>query len=123
MGFLPDESRVLRPPGLVNRNSVYVGWLGWASAMLQNAIANRPALKSDLQIRRTTPLLNATKRCAITSASTPSSSPRPISRYEDYTFAKRDREMRYYIGQHPELFPKTVKRTFAEIVEPFTPVR
>uniref|UniRef100_A0A672RHC6 Uncharacterized protein n=1 Tax=Sinocyclocheilus grahami TaxID=75366 RepID=A0A672RHC6_SINGR len=47
MGLLPDEAKVLRPPGIVNRNSVWFGLCGWATAMLHNSLNRRPALKAD----------------------------------------------------------------------------
>uniref|UniRef100_A0A8C2JSI0 Uncharacterized protein n=1 Tax=Cyprinus carpio TaxID=7962 RepID=A0A8C2JSI0_CYPCA len=38
MGLLPDEAKVLPPPGIVNRNSVWFGLCGWATAMLHNSL-------------------------------------------------------------------------------------
>ncbi|CAF90247.1 unnamed protein product [Tetraodon nigroviridis] len=46
MGFIPDEGKALPPPGIVNRNSFWLGGVGWCTAMLHNAINHRPPLKS-----------------------------------------------------------------------------
>uniref|UniRef100_A0A4W5KIK7 Uncharacterized protein n=1 Tax=Hucho hucho TaxID=62062 RepID=A0A4W5KIK7_9TELE len=43
---LPDEAKVLPPPGIINRNSVWLGVIGWCSAVLQNALNRRPPMKS-----------------------------------------------------------------------------
>uniref|UniRef100_A0A670HR97 Uncharacterized protein n=1 Tax=Podarcis muralis TaxID=64176 RepID=A0A670HR97_PODMU len=39
---LPDEARSIPPPRLFNRGSVYLGFLGWISVLLENAIRQRP---------------------------------------------------------------------------------
>lgn len=46
MGLIPDEAKCLPPPGIANRNSVWLAGVGWFSAMLQNAVKHRPPLKS-----------------------------------------------------------------------------
>lgn len=46
MGLVPDEGRGLPPPGVLNRNSVWLAGVGWCTAMLQNAINHRPPMKS-----------------------------------------------------------------------------
>lgn len=46
MGIFPDDGKGLPPPGIVNRNSLWLGTTGWLTAMLQNAINHRPPLKA-----------------------------------------------------------------------------
>jgi hypothetical protein len=46
MGLVPDEAKALPPPAIVNRNSVWLGFVGWSTAMLHNAFCHRPPLKS-----------------------------------------------------------------------------
>uniref|UniRef100_A0A8D3D0B2 NADH:ubiquinone oxidoreductase subunit C2 n=1 Tax=Scophthalmus maximus TaxID=52904 RepID=A0A8D3D0B2_SCOMX len=46
-----------------------------------------------------------------------------MTKHANYVYAKHDREMYEYIRLHPEDFPPKEKKTFAEIVEPFHPVR
>jgi len=46
MGLLPDEAKRLPPPGIVNRNSVWLGVCGWACALMHNSLNRRPALKA-----------------------------------------------------------------------------
>uniref|UniRef100_A0A3B1J2P3 NADH:ubiquinone oxidoreductase subunit C2 n=1 Tax=Astyanax mexicanus TaxID=7994 RepID=A0A3B1J2P3_ASTMX len=45
------------------------------------------------------------------------------TKFENYVYAKLDRDMNEYVQIHPELFPQKEKKTFAEIVEPFHPIR
>ncbi|GAA6232756.1 NADH dehydrogenase [ubiquinone] 1 subunit C2-like [Lates japonicus] len=109
MGFI-DEAKSLPPPGIVNRNSVWLGFTGWLSAMLQNAINHRPPLKSGVHRQ----FLLTTIGWFIGYH---------ITKYENYTYARLDREMNEYIKLHPEEFAPKEKKTYAEIVEPFYPVR
>lgn len=46
MVFLPDESRSLPPPPLVNKGSVWLGFTGWVAAMLDNSFNKRPVIRS-----------------------------------------------------------------------------
>lgn len=46
MGSAADDKKSLPPPGIVNRNSVWLAGIGWFSAVLQNAINHRPPVKS-----------------------------------------------------------------------------
>ncbi|XP_056139727.1 NADH dehydrogenase [ubiquinone] 1 subunit C2 [Lampris incognitus] len=110
MGLLPDEAKGLEPPGIVNRNSVALAFMGWSTAMLQNAIVRKPALGSGVHRQ----LLFATIGWFIGYH---------ITKYENYTYARLDRDMNEYMKRHPEDFPVKEKKTFAEIVEPFCPVR
>ena len=42
--FLPDEARNLPPPKLTDPRLVYIGFLGYCSGLLDNAINRRPVL-------------------------------------------------------------------------------
>ncbi|NXY37505.1 NDUC2 dehydrogenase, partial [Pomatorhinus ruficollis] len=46
MAFLPDESRSLPPPPLLNKGSVWLGFVGWLSALADNAFNHRPVLRA-----------------------------------------------------------------------------
>uniref|UniRef100_A0A1A8EPG9 NADH dehydrogenase [ubiquinone] 1 subunit C2 n=1 Tax=Nothobranchius korthausae TaxID=1143690 RepID=A0A1A8EPG9_9TELE len=110
MGLFPEEAKSLPPPGIVNRNSVWLSVVGWSTALLHNAMARRPPLKSGVHRQ----VLLATIGWVIGY---------PLTKLEIYKYAKRDRDMNEYMKLHPELFPVKEKKTFAEIVEPFYPVR
>ncbi|XP_061638588.1 NADH dehydrogenase [ubiquinone] 1 subunit C2 [Phyllopteryx taeniolatus] len=110
MGFIPDEGKGLPPPDLVNPNSMWLAGVGWCTAMLQNAINHRPPLKSGAHRQA----LMATIGWFIGYH---------LTKYENYVHAKLDRDMNEYMKLHPEDFAPKEKRTFAEIVEPFIPVR
>ncbi|XP_029922463.1 NADH dehydrogenase [ubiquinone] 1 subunit C2 [Myripristis murdjan] len=110
MVLVPDEGKALPPPGIVNRNSVWLSGVGWCSAMLQNAMNRRPPLKAGVHRQ----VLLATIGWFIGYH---------ITKYENYTYARLDRDMNQYIKMHPEEFAMKEKRTLAEIVEPFHAVR
>uniref|UniRef100_A0A3P8SXH9 NADH dehydrogenase [ubiquinone] 1 subunit C2 n=1 Tax=Amphiprion percula TaxID=161767 RepID=A0A3P8SXH9_AMPPE len=110
MGLFPDEGKSLPPPRIANRNSVWLAGVGWFSAMLHNAMNHRPPLKSGVHRQ----VLLATIGWFIGYH---------ITKYENYTFARLDRDMNEYIRHHPEEFAEKEKKTFAEIVEPFHAVR
>ncbi|CAL9684334.1 unnamed protein product [Knipowitschia caucasica] len=107
---LPDEAKVLHPPGIVNRNSVWLAGIGWCTAMFHNGINHRPPLKSGVHRQA----LLATIGWFIGYH---------LTKIENYTYAKRDHEMFGYVNLHPENFAPKEKKTMAEIVEPFHPVR
>ncbi|KAL2311177.1 hypothetical protein Nmel_002869 [Mimus melanotis] len=46
MVFLPDESRSLPPPPLLNKGSLWFGAAGWLAALLDNAFNQRPILRA-----------------------------------------------------------------------------
>uniref|UniRef100_A0A8C8AHL8 Uncharacterized protein n=1 Tax=Otus sunia TaxID=257818 RepID=A0A8C8AHL8_9STRI len=46
MAFLPDESRSLPPPPLVNKGSVWLGLVGWMAALLDNGFNRRPIIRA-----------------------------------------------------------------------------
>ncbi|XP_063807377.1 NADH dehydrogenase [ubiquinone] 1 subunit C2 [Pseudophryne corroboree] len=110
MGLMPDEARGLPPPNLVNRGTVYVGFLGYLSAIIHNAINRFPVMKAGVHRQ----LLYTTIGVFLGYH---------MVKYENYKYAKRDRELFEYMRLHPELFPQQEKRTFAEITEKFYPVR
>ncbi|XP_008288571.1 NADH dehydrogenase [ubiquinone] 1 subunit C2 [Stegastes partitus] len=110
MKFIPDEAKGLPPPEIVNRNSVGLGGMGWLTALLQNALKLRPALKSGLHRQ----VLYATVGWLFGYH---------VTKVENYTYAKLDRDMNEYVRRHPDDFVPKEKKTFAEIVEPFHPVR
>ncbi|NXL29352.1 NDUC2 dehydrogenase, partial [Glaucidium brasilianum] len=91
MVFLPDESRSLPPPSLVNKCSVWLGLTGWLAAVLDNGFNRRPMIRAGVhrQILFTTVgwfvgyyLLKRT----------------------EYVYAKLDRELLEYVRHHPEDF-------------------
>ncbi|XP_076591314.1 NADH dehydrogenase [ubiquinone] 1 subunit C2 [Chaetodon auriga] len=110
MGFVPDEAKCLPPPGIVNRNSLWLSAVGWGSAMLHNGINHRPPLKSGVH-----------RQCLL--ATIGWFIGYHITKYENYIYAKRDRDMREYIRLHPDDFAPKETKTFGEIVEPFHPIR
>ncbi|KAG9265023.1 NADH dehydrogenase [ubiquinone] 1 subunit C2 [Astyanax mexicanus] len=105
-----DEAKVLPPPGIVNRNSVWLGFCGWITAVLNNSYSRRPALKAGVHRQA----LFVTVGWVLGYYCT---------KFENYVYAKLDRDMNEYVQIHPELFPQKEKKTFAEIVEPFHPIR
>ncbi|XP_051965688.1 NADH dehydrogenase [ubiquinone] 1 subunit C2 [Xyrauchen texanus] len=110
MGLLPDESKVLPPPEIINRNSVWLGLCGWATAMLHNSLNRRPAFKAGVHRQA----LFATIGWFIGYQ---------LTKYENYTYARLDRDMNEYIRLHPDELQEKERKTFAEIVEPFHPIR
>ncbi|KAG5269249.1 hypothetical protein AALO_G00199920 [Alosa alosa] len=110
MGLLPEEAKVLPPPGIANRNSVWLGMTGLLTSMLHNTLNRRPALVSGLH-RHT---LLATVGWFVGYH---------VTKIVNYKQAKLDRDMMSYIRSHPEEFPEKERRTYAEIVEPFHAIR
>ncbi|KAL4659617.1 NADH dehydrogenase ubiquinone 1 subunit C2-like [Arapaima gigas] len=110
MGLLPDEAKSLPPPGIVNRNSLWFGFIGWCSAMIHNALNRRPPLKSGLH--RQALFLSVGWLLGY-----------HLTKHENYTYARLDRDMRQYVRLHPEDFQEKEKPTFSEILEDFHPIR
>ncbi|XP_077154799.1 NADH dehydrogenase [ubiquinone] 1 subunit C2 [Ranitomeya variabilis] len=106
----PDEGRVLPPPSLVNRGSVYLGFLGYMSAIIHNALNQYPVLRTGVhrQILYTTIGVFLGYH---------------MTKYENYKYAKKDRELFDYIRRHPEILPHKEARLMSEVSEKFTPVR
>lgn len=46
MAFLPDESRSLPPPPLLNKGTVGLGFAGWLAALVDNAFNQRPIIRA-----------------------------------------------------------------------------
>lgn len=44
--FLPDEARSLPPPKLTDPRLAYIGFLGYCSGLLDNAIRRRPVVSA-----------------------------------------------------------------------------
>ncbi|XP_061073431.1 NADH dehydrogenase [ubiquinone] 1 subunit C2 [Conger conger] len=107
---LPDEAKVLPPPGIINRNSVWLGLCGWTAAMISNALHRRPALMSGVHRQ----FLYITTAWVLGYH---------FTKLENYNYAQADREMNEYIRAHPERFQGQGKKTFAEVLEDFHPVR
>ncbi|XP_078078492.1 NADH dehydrogenase [ubiquinone] 1 subunit C2 [Mustelus asterias] len=110
MALLPDRAKALPPPGIVNRNSVWLGIIGWATAVLQNGVNRRPPLKAGVHRQ----LLYATVGWFLGYY---------LTKVENYKTAKFDQEMMEYIKHHPADFPEKEKKTYAEILEDFHPIR
>lgn len=51
MAFLPDESRSLPPPPLLNKGSLWLGFAGWLTALLDNTFNQRPVLRAGAEGR------------------------------------------------------------------------
>lgn len=47
--FLPDEARNLPPPKLNDPRLLYMGFMGYCSGLLDNAVRRRPVLKAGEQ--------------------------------------------------------------------------
>ncbi|NXN81107.1 NDUC2 dehydrogenase, partial [Bombycilla garrulus] len=88
MVFLPDESRSLPPPPLLNKGSVWLGFTGWLSALLDNAFNPRPVLQAGVHRQ----ILFATVGCFVGYQ---------LVKRAEYKHAKVDRELFEYIRHHP----------------------
>ncbi|KAJ8410886.1 hypothetical protein AAFF_G00188430 [Aldrovandia affinis] len=110
MGLLPDEAKVLPPPGIVNTNSVWLGLVGWCTAAIHNSFSRRPALKSGVH-----------RQVLFTSIGWFLGY--HLKKYENYACARKDREMNEYIRLHPAEFQEKDKITFTEVLEDFHPIR
>ncbi|XP_012686380.1 NADH dehydrogenase [ubiquinone] 1 subunit C2 [Clupea harengus] len=110
MGLLPEEANALPPPGIANRNSAWLGMSGLLVSMLHNNLNRRPAIMSGLH--RHTLLTTAGWFVGYY-----------VTKIVNYKQAKLDRDMMSYARSHPEEFAEKERKTFAEIVEPFHPIR
>ncbi|NP_001279688.1 NADH dehydrogenase [ubiquinone] 1 subunit C2 [Callorhinchus milii] len=107
---LPPEARGLPPPAIVNRNTVWLGLLGWTSSLLHNALNHRPPLKAGIH-----------RQILFTSVAWYVGY--YLTKLENYKKAKVEHEMFEYIRLHPEDFPEKEKKKYAEILEDFVPIR
>ncbi|XP_006022384.1 NADH dehydrogenase [ubiquinone] 1 subunit C2 [Alligator sinensis] len=110
MSVLPDESRSLPPPNIVNHNSLLFGGIGWAAVVLNNVGYHRPALGSGVHRQ----ILGLSIGWFIGYYAT---------RRENYYYACRDRALFQYIKHHPEDFQLKEKKKLGEVLDPFHPVR
>ncbi|XP_054125907.1 NADH dehydrogenase [ubiquinone] 1 subunit C2 [Melozone crissalis] len=111
MVFLPDESRSLPPPPLLNKGSVWLGFAGWMSALLDNAFNHRPVFGAGIHRQ----VLLATLGCVVGYH---------LVKRAEYVHAKVDRELCEYIRHHPEDFRRsTGKKRIGQLLEDFQPVR
>ncbi|XP_067389349.1 NADH dehydrogenase [ubiquinone] 1 subunit C2 [Emydura macquarii macquarii] len=110
MVFLPDEHRELPPPPLVSRNSLWLALVGWLTAVVDNSFNRRPAVRAGVHRQ----VLFTTVGFFVGYY---------LTKREKYMCAKQDRELMEYIRRHPEDFKQKEKKTFAEILEDFVPVR
>ncbi|NXH44594.1 NDUC2 dehydrogenase, partial [Dicaeum eximium] len=91
MVFLPDESRSLPPPPLLNKGSVWLGFAGWLTALMDNAFNRRPILQSGLHRQ-------------VLFASVGYFVGYQLLKHAEYVHAKVDRELFEYIRHHPVEF-------------------
>ncbi|XP_069496038.1 NADH dehydrogenase [ubiquinone] 1 subunit C2 [Ambystoma mexicanum] len=110
MVWIPEEARGLPPPRLFNTNSAWCGFMGWCTAILGNALNRRPPLLSGVHRQA----LGITIGWFIGYH---------LTRHDNYTFAKLDRDLFEYMKLHPEDFKKKDKRTMGEVLEDFHPIR
>ncbi|KAM6292750.1 NADH dehydrogenase [ubiquinone] 1 subunit C2 [Porphyrio hochstetteri] len=110
MVFLPDESRSLPPPTLLNTASVWLGLTGWISALLDNAFNHRPVLRAGVHRQ----ILFTTVGWFVGYY---------LAKRTDYMNAKVDRELLEYVRQHPEDFKAAEKKKIGELLEDFHPIR
>ncbi|NP_001231672.1 NADH dehydrogenase [ubiquinone] 1 subunit C2 [Phacochoerus africanus] len=108
--FLPNEARSLPPPKLTDPRLVYMGFLGYCSGLIDNAIRRRPVVSAGLHRQ----LLYVTSFVFFGYY---------LLKRQDYMYALRDHDMFAYVKSHPEDFPEKDKKTYGEILEEFHPVR
>ncbi|XP_048216428.1 NADH dehydrogenase [ubiquinone] 1 subunit C2 [Perognathus longimembris pacificus] len=108
--FLPDEARSLPPPRLSDPRLLFSGFMGYGAALLDNALRQRPVLKSGLhrQLLYVTSFFFAGYY---------------LLRRQEYIVAVRDHDMFAYIKSHPGDFPVKEKKRYREVLEEFYPVR
>ncbi|XP_019380530.1 PREDICTED: NADH dehydrogenase [ubiquinone] 1 subunit C2 [Gavialis gangeticus] len=110
MSVLPDESRSLPPPNIVNHNSVVLASIGWAAVVLNNLGHRRPALGTGVHRQ----ILAISIGWFVGYYAT---------RRENYYYACRDRALYQYIKHHPEDFQPKERKKMAEVLEPFHSIR
>ncbi|KAK4832727.1 hypothetical protein QYF61_025216, partial [Mycteria americana] len=91
MVFLPDESRSLPPPPLLNKCSAWLGLTGWMSALLDNGFNQRPVIRAGVHRQ----ILFTTVGWFVGYY---------LAKRTEYIHAKLDRELFEYVRQHPEDF-------------------
>ncbi|XP_047546871.1 NADH dehydrogenase [ubiquinone] 1 subunit C2 [Lutra lutra] len=108
--FLPHEARSLPPPKLTDPRLAYIGFLGYCSGLLDNAIRRRPVMSAGLHRQ----LLYVTSFVFIGYY---------LLKRQDYVYAVKDHDMFAYVKSHSEDFPEKEKKTYGELLEEFHPVR
>ncbi|XP_059109119.1 NADH dehydrogenase [ubiquinone] 1 subunit C2 [Peromyscus eremicus] len=108
--FLPDQARSLPPPKLNDPRLVYIGFLGYCTGLLDNALWRRPVLQAGLHRQ----LLFVTSFYFVGYY---------FLKRQNYLYAVKDHDMFGYMKLHPEDFPEKEKKTYGEILETFHPVR
>ncbi|NXC01005.1 NDUC2 dehydrogenase, partial [Orthonyx spaldingii] len=91
MAFLPDESRSLPPPPLLNKGSAWLGFAGWMAALGDNSFNHRPVFRAGIHRQ----ILFATVGWFVGYQ---------LIKRTEYMYAKVDRELFEYIRHHPEDF-------------------
>ncbi|XP_066466156.1 NADH dehydrogenase [ubiquinone] 1 subunit C2 [Tiliqua scincoides] len=107
---VPAEVLSLPPPPLVNKGSAWMGFVGWLAALADNLVQRRPVLGAGVHRQ----LLWATVGFYIGYQ---------MNKRAIYNFAARDRDISEYIRHHPEDFKPKEKKTMAEVLENFHPIR
>uniref|UniRef100_A0A8C8RQ12 NADH dehydrogenase [ubiquinone] 1 subunit C2 n=1 Tax=Pelusios castaneus TaxID=367368 RepID=A0A8C8RQ12_9SAUR len=110
MVFLPDEVRSLPPPAIVNKNSVWLGLLGWCASIADNLFNRRPPVRAGVHRQ----VLWATLGWVAGYY---------LLKRENYVYAKHDQEMMDYIRRHPEDFKEGERKKIGELLEDFHPIR
>ncbi|XP_034972484.1 NADH dehydrogenase [ubiquinone] 1 subunit C2 [Zootoca vivipara] len=107
---LPDEALSLPPPRLLNVGSGYLGFLGWLSVLLDNAINKRPVLRTGVhrQVLATSIFFYIGYY---------------LRKRANYEYALKDRQLSEYVRHHPEDFKRKDKKHMAEVLENFHPIR
>ncbi|XP_053168138.1 NADH dehydrogenase [ubiquinone] 1 subunit C2 [Hemicordylus capensis] len=107
---LPDDARSLPPQPVFSPVSLWMGFMGWVGALLENGINQRPILGCG--VHRQVLWVSAFFYAGYW-----------WNKRSTYNFAKRDRDIAEYIRHHPEDFKAKEKKTMAEVLEKFYPVR
>ncbi|KAM9220377.1 NADH dehydrogenase [ubiquinone] 1 subunit C2 isoform 1-T1 [Dugong dugon] len=134
--FLPNEARSLPPPKLTDPRLVFCGFLGYCAGLVDNAIRHRPVVAAgelhmnrkemgsvrDVQWTNLPNIWTGLHRQLLYVTSFFFVGYYLLKR-QDYIYAVRDHDMFGYIKSHQEDFPEKDKKTYAEILEEFHPVR
>uniref|UniRef100_A0A6P8SI56 NADH dehydrogenase [ubiquinone] 1 subunit C2 n=1 Tax=Geotrypetes seraphini TaxID=260995 RepID=A0A6P8SI56_GEOSA len=102
--WIPDEARYLPPLNIVNQNSV------WVTSMLDNLVNHQPPLRTGVHHQ----ILFVTVGIFLGYY---------MTKHENYHNAKLDRDLTEYMQLHPDDFKKKEKKTFAEYLKKFYPIR
>uniref|UniRef100_A0A8D0BJW1 NADH dehydrogenase [ubiquinone] 1 subunit C2 n=1 Tax=Salvator merianae TaxID=96440 RepID=A0A8D0BJW1_SALMN len=106
MAFRGIEARALPPPPLFTFGSLACAFMGWSSALIENALRLRPVLYSGVHRQ----LLGASLGLYVGYY---------LVKRANYQNAMKDRDIAEYIRHHPEDFPEKGR----DFLEKFRPVR